>query len=88
MANGEMSVKEAIENEIAGIEKPSVELRCIKHLASGFDNLKCEAHMKAIEKIQEFQSRTKGGIIALSILIGGGLLGLIWAIIKGLTQWL
>jgi hypothetical protein len=83
MPNGQVSVKEAVETELIGIEDPSPELRCIKHLASGFDNLPCSTNKTSIEKLEGFKNKMIGAYILLGCLVGGGILGIIYMIYKG-----
>jgi len=45
MANGGISVKQAIENELEGKDEYSIKdtVTCIKHIAQGLDNLPCSS---------------------------------------------
>lgn len=80
--NGKLSVKDAVDRELAEVDKPSPELRCIQHLASALENLPCIKHteqMKEIEKkLQEnlsannsIRDKVIGGLIALGAVVAG-----------------
>lgn len=86
MANGEISVKQAVENEIADIKERSPELRCILHLADGFDNLKCKDHATIMKSFQSWKDKITGAVIILGCLVGGGCIGLFITYIKGLLE--
>jgi hypothetical protein len=83
MPNGQISVKSAIENELADVEELTPELKCISHLASGFDNLPCEAHAKRMDGFKTWKTLVMGGLIVVGALVGGGGVGLLIAFLKG-----
>ena len=57
----------------------------LKHQTQRLDGMPCDDHAEDIKKNNEFRNKALGAYIVIGVLIGGGVIGLVWAIIKGVT---
>ena len=74
MANG-LSVKQAIENELDGKEKYSIDdtVKCIKHIAAGIDNLPVTQCQKRLDVLESDSRWYKRIYVFIAGIIGGSL---------------
>ena len=74
MVNG-ISVKQAIENELADKTEYTISdtIKCIKHLASGFDNMKCVSMDARVSKLEEAARWSKKIFVVVWGITGGAL---------------
>jgi len=72
MANGNLTVKQAIDNDLEGKEQFTIEdtVKCIKHIAQGLDNLECSkviARVSALEVKVKWHQRVFGALYTITI---------------------